>query len=68
MKTVERTLLLMEQHNINKNKLSVNIGISSGEIGDWVAGRKQPSLKDAVKIAQYFNVSLDYLVGLSDEP
>jgi transcriptional regulator with XRE-family HTH domain len=68
MKIVERMLYLIEKHGISKNKLSVQTGISSGLIGDWVAGRKEPSLKNAVKIADYFNVSLDYLVGRTEIP
>jgi len=68
MKTVERMTYLIQKKRINKNKLSVGTGISSGLMGDWVAGRKEPSLKNAVKIADYFGVSLDYLVGRTDNP
>ena len=68
MNITEKILLLLEQNNITKNKLAVQTGISSGLIGDWVAGRKQPSLKNAVKIADYFNVSIDYLTGRTDNP
>jgi transcriptional regulator with XRE-family HTH domain len=66
LKIIERILALIEKHGITKNKLAVETGISSGLIGDWVAGRKEPSLKNIVKIAEYFNVSIDYLVGRTD--
>jgi transcriptional regulator with XRE-family HTH domain len=68
MKIVERTLYLIEKHDLTKNKLSVQTGISSGLIGDWVARRKEPSLRNAIKIADYFDVSLDYLVGRTEIP
>lgn len=63
LKIIERILQLIEKEGITKNKLAVKTGISSGLIGDWVAERKVPSLKNAIKIADYFNVSLDELVG-----
>jgi len=59
-------MFLIEKNNVNKNKLAVKTGISSGLISDWEFGRKSPSLKNAIKIADYFNVSLDYLVGRTD--
>jgi transcriptional regulator with XRE-family HTH domain len=68
LKIIERILFLVEKHEITKNKLSVATGISSGLISDWAAGRKAPSLKNAIKIAEYFNVSIDYLVGRTENP
>ena len=67
-KVAERILHLIEIHNINRNKLAVATGISSGLIFDWTMANKSPSLKNAIKVAQYFGVSLDYLVGLKDTP
>jgi transcriptional regulator with XRE-family HTH domain len=66
MKITENIQRLLEKNNITKNKMAVETGISSGLVGDWFAGRKQPSLKNAVKIADYFGVSIDYLVGRTD--
>ena len=34
----------------------------------WIHGRRQPTLEQYVDMASYFEVSLDYLVGLSDTP
>jgi len=68
VKTVEKLLNLLGENNITRNKLAVATGISSGLIGDWVAGRKEPSLKNAVKIADYFGVSIDWLVGRTENP
>ena len=54
---------LMEQHNITQKKLSADLGISQGNISDWKSGRSSPSMDKLVKLADYFNVSTDYLVG-----
>lgn len=36
-------------------------------VGTWERGVRQPSMEDLVRIAQFFNVSIDYLLGLSEE-
>lgn len=36
-------------------------------IGTWERGNREPSMTDLVRIAQYFNVSTDYLLGITDE-
>jgi transcriptional regulator with XRE-family HTH domain len=68
LKVIDRVLSLIEKQGITKYKLSIETGISQGLIGDWAAGRKEPSLKNSLKIAEYFNVSLDYLVGRTENP
>lgn len=35
-------------------------------IANYESGRNQPNLKDIIKLANIFNVSVDYLVGNSD--
>ena len=58
----DRIWLLMMQHHMNKSDLAKKIGISSGNFSDWVSGRSNPSTKKIVSIADYFNVSLDWLL------
>ncbi len=42
--------------------LSRKTGISSGNISDWKSGRSKPGLDSLLKIAEYFNCSVDYLL------
>ena len=42
-------------------KLERETGISNGTIGKW--GRSSPTVEKLEKVADYFGVSLDYLVG-----
>ena len=42
--------------------LSRNTGISSGNISDWKSGRSKPGLESLLKIADYFECSVDYLL------
>lgn len=43
-------------------ELSKNTGISSGNISDWKSGRSKPGLNSLIKIADYFDCSVDYLL------
>lgn len=39
---------------------------SPSQIGNWERGIRTPSCVEVRKLAEYFNVSLDYLTGRSD--
>ena len=50
-------------HDLNT---TYDIEIHKSNISRWESGQTDPSLKHAVILAEYFNVSLDYLIGLTD--
>lgn len=41
--------------------------LAQSTIGTYERGVRQPSLENLVAIANYFNVTTDYLLGLTDE-
>ena len=43
-----------------------NIEITRGHLSKWENGKNDPSLRLAAYLAKYYNVSLDYLIGLTD--
>jgi len=47
--------------------LSAATGISTGNISEWKSGNKEPGADALSKLAVYFDVSLDYLLMLTDE-
>lgn len=47
--------------------LSVELDFDAQEISRYERGVVLPSLKRLITIADYFDVSIDYLVGKSDE-
>ncbi len=57
---------LREQKGIGQKVLAIDIGVSQPTICDWESGRKTPSSKRAAILADYFGVSLDYLLGRED--
>ncbi|RIV26718.1 XRE family transcriptional regulator [Alicyclobacillaceae bacterium I2511] len=64
----ERLVVLRKSHSMTQKQLGEAIGAHERGIRFYEAGTKQPTLDSLVKLANYFNVSLDYLVGRSDDP
>lgn len=59
---------LREQNNLTQRSLAEKINVTHGAIGNWEMGKRDPDISTLVKIADYFGVSIDYLVGHSSEP
>ena len=41
--------------------------ISQGTIGMWETGKREPDFETTSRIADFFHVSVDYLLGRDDE-
>lgn len=52
--------------NVSNKDLSQNVGVSSGNISDWKSGRSKPNIDTIIKIADYLDCSVDYLLGRTD--
>lgn len=48
------------------NQTYPDIKVNKSMISRWERGENDPSLEYARHLAMYFNVSLDYLIGLTD--
>ncbi|MDE6869458.1 MAG: helix-turn-helix domain-containing protein [Clostridia bacterium] len=57
--------LRLERH-VNQVALAQAIGVSKGIISLWENGLREPTLTNLIALAKYFDVSIDYLAGLSD--
>lgn len=47
-------------------QLGLETGISQSSIGAWEIALSVPNAKAIIALAKYFDVSSDYLLGLSD--
>ncbi|KPV60115.1 hypothetical protein QJ48_07425 [Paenibacillus sp. A3] len=65
---VERIEYLIEANNIPKSDFLKEMGISSGNMGDWKSERSTPNIHKLVRVAEYFKVTLDWLVTGKDRP
>lgn len=54
---------LRESKGISQKELAEGIGVSDVMVSMYEQGKKNPSLDTITKIADYFNVSVDYLLG-----
>ena len=57
---------LRSQQGLTQLDLAKNLGVTDRAIRMYEAGRSVPSLTFAIALADFFDVSLDYLVGRSD--
>ena len=55
--------MLRNNRNISAVKLSEDLNIHRGSLSNWETGRRTPDSEMLLKIANYFNVSVDYLLG-----
>lgn len=63
----KRLAELMEENRLTKAKLADETGIPLQTICNWVNRGSQPSADRVAKLADYFEVSTDYLLGRSNE-
>ena len=59
---------LRTSRNIKQKVLGLIVGIAEGAISNLEKGKRSPSIEIAVALADFFDVSLDYLVGRSNDP
>ena len=59
---LERMRDIMDKEGITPKRLTETLGISNSSFTDWGKGKGSPSVMVLTKFAEYFNVSLDYLV------
>lgn len=57
---------LMREKSISQQELAETIGCSRQSINFYVLGKRSPDIITAGKLADYFKVSCDYLIGKSD--
>lgn len=63
----ERLKLLREEKGLTQEKLAKSLSLSVSAVGMYEAGERQPPYATLEKIASFFNVSTDYLLGRTDE-
>lgn len=63
VKFAENLKLLMKETNINQVKLAKEINISQSAISAWLLNKKEPSITSLWLLADYFNCSVDELIG-----
>ena len=64
---VTRFRELLATSGKKQTEVGAALGVSKQKLSNWKSGYSEPNLDDAVAIAQYFGVSVDYLLGAENE-
>ncbi|MEA5008226.1 helix-turn-helix domain-containing protein [Clostridium tyrobutyricum] len=62
----DRLKKLRQSKHLKQNDLAKNLGIGRTTLSNYELNNRQPDFDTLEKIANYFNVSIDYLVGRSN--
>lgn len=64
----ERLIALRKQKGLTQKNLADFLGIAPVSWQRFEYGTSKPKLENIIALADYFNVSIDYLVGRTDNP
>lgn len=59
---------IRQSKGITQKQLGEAIGASERGIQNYELGQSKPKFETIIALATFFNVSTDYLLGLSDDP
>jgi transcriptional regulator with XRE-family HTH domain len=65
MNFAERLKALRIEHKVTQQQLAQLLGIGRPTIAGYETKGKQPDYDKLIELAEYFNVSIDYLLGRS---
>ena len=63
-----RLKMLREKKGISQLKLSLDLGLNQNSISRYENGTREADYETLIKIADYFNVSLDFLLERTENP
>lgn len=63
----ENIAKLRRQHKLSQYDLADRLGFSRGKLANYEQGSRQPDFDTLKKIADYFEVSTDYLLGRTED-
>ncbi len=63
---IKRLIELMEEKDMTQCELANLIGTTNVTISRYINGERKPRIEIVVKVAEVFNVSIDYLFGITD--
>lgn len=64
--TVERIFALLSEHGIEQKEFAKAIGATVQHISEWKSGKTKTYTKFLKEICLFFDVSADYLIGITD--
>lgn len=59
---------ILEERNIKQKDVASAIGIYTSTMSQYVTGVREPDIETLIKLADYFGVTVDYLIGHDSPP
>lgn len=59
---------LRRKRNITQQRLALELHMSQNTISRYETGEREAGYAELIRIADYFNVSVDYLLERTDDP
>lgn len=59
---------LREDREVSQQELAELLNIRQSTYSHYETGIRQPSIETLIKLAYFYDTSLDYLVGITDDP
>ncbi len=53
---------------VSQLKMAMDLNTNQNTISRYETGEREPGINELIKIADYFNVSIDYLLERTDNP
>ena len=63
-----RLLILRKQRKLSQGSIAELLGVSSAQVSDMENGKRGTTLDKLVALCEYYHVSADYLLGITDDP
>ena len=59
---------LRKEKGISQLKLALDLNTNQNTISRYETGEREPGINELIKLADYFDVAIDYIVGRTDNP
>ena len=59
---------IRKSKGISQLKMAMDLNTNQNTISRYETGEREPGIKELIKIADYFNISVDYLLERTDNP
>ena len=59
---------LRKKKGLSQLRLATELNTTQNTISRYETGEREPGIDELINIADYFNVSVDYLIGRTENP
>lgn len=54
---------ILDQHNLTQKELAAKLSITPSALGNYIQGTREPDYNTLIRLADYFHVTTDFLLG-----